>query len=39
MLTCVQIQIKGPSRDINRLLTNIISNVNLKLEVSNVKAD
>ena len=39
MLTCVQMQFKGPSREIGRLLSNMINNVNLKLEISNVKAD
>ena len=38
MLTCVQIHFKGPSREIGRLLSNVISNVKLKLEISNVKA-
>ena len=32
-------QFKGPSREIGRLLSNMINNVNLKLEISNVKAD
>ena len=35
----MQIQFKGPSREIGRLLNNIISNVKLKLEISNVNAD
>ena len=30
---------KGPSREIGRLLNNIISKVKLKLEISNVNAD
>ena len=37
MLTCVQIEFKGPSREIGILLSNIISNVKLKLEINNVK--
>ena len=37
MLTCVQIESKGPSREIGILLSNIISNVKLKLEINNVK--
>ena len=37
MLTYVQIHFKGPSRQIGRLLSNIISNVKLKLEINNVK--
>ena len=32
-------QFKGPSREIGRLLSNMINSVNLKLEISNVKAD
>ena len=39
ILTCVQIQFKGPSREIDRLLKNMIRNVKLKLEIRNVKAD
>ena len=39
MLTCVQIQFKGQSGEIGRLLSNMISNVKLKFEISNVKAD
>ena len=39
MLTCVQIQFKGPSREIGILLTNMISNVKLKLEINDVKTD
>ena len=35
MLTCVQI----PSREIGRLSNKMISNVKLKVEISNVKAD
>ena len=38
MLTCVQIHFKGPPREIDRLLSNMISNMKLKLEISNVKA-
>ena len=38
MLTCVQIHFKGPSREIGRLLSNMISNVKLKPEISNVNA-
>ena len=38
MLTCVQIHFKGPSRKIGRLLSNMISNVKLKLEITNVNA-
>ena len=38
MLTCVQIHFKGPAREIGRLLSNMISNVKLKLEISKVKA-
>ena len=38
MLTCVQIHFKDPSREIGRLLSNMISNVELKLEISNVNA-
>ena len=36
MLTCVQIHFKGASKEIGRLLSNMISNVKLKLEISNV---
>ena len=36
---CVQIQFKDPSTEIGRLLRNMISNVKLKLVISNVKAD
>ena len=32
-------QFKGPSREISRLLRNMISNVKLKLEINNVKTD
>ena len=39
MLTCVQTQFKGSSREIGRLLSNMASNVKLKLEIINVKAD
>ena len=39
ILTCVQIQFKGPSRETDRLLKNMIRNVKLKLEIRNVKAD
>ena len=38
MLTCVQIHFKGPSREIDRLLSNKISKVKLKPEISNIKA-
>ena len=38
MLTCVQIQFKGPSRAIGKLSGNMITNVKLKLEISNAKA-
>ena len=31
--------LKGPSRKIGTLLTNMISNVKLKLAINNVKAD
>ena len=31
--------VKGPSREIGSLLSNMISNVKLKLEISNIKAD
>ena len=34
----MQIHFKGPSSEIGRLLSNMISNVNLKLEISNVNA-
>ena len=39
MPTCMQIHFKSPSREKGRLLSNMISNVKLKLEKSNVKAD
>ena len=39
MLTCVQTQFKDPSREIDKLLSNMVSNVKLKLEISNVKSD
>ena len=39
MLTCVQIQFKGPSRKISRLLSNRLSNVRLEFELSNLKAE
>ena len=39
MLTCVQIQFKGRSRKIDRLLSNMINNMKLKLELNNVKTD
>ena len=39
MLTYVQIQFKGPSTEIGKLLSSMITNVKLKLEISNVKAD
>ena len=35
---CAQIQFKGPSREIGRLLSIRLSNVSNKLEASNVKA-
>ena len=38
IVPCVQIKFKGPSREISRLLRNRLSNVGLKLEISNVKA-
>ena len=38
MLTCVQIHFKGPPREIDRILSNLISNLKLKREISNVKA-
>ena len=38
MLTCLQIQFKGPLREVGRLLSNRLSNMELKLEISNVKA-
>ena len=38
VLTCVQIQFKGPLREVGRLLSNRLSNMKLKLEISNVKA-
>ena len=38
MLTWVQIHFKDPSREIGRLLSNMLRNVELKLEISNVKA-
>ena len=38
MLTCLQIQFKGPLREVGRLLSNRLSNMKLKLEISNVKA-
>ena len=39
MLTCVQIQFKGPSRKISRLLSTRLSNVRLEFELSNLKAE
>ena len=39
MLTCAQKQFKGPSREIGGLLSNMISNVKFKLEISNANAD
>ena len=39
MLTCVQIEFKGPSTEIGSLLSNMISNATLKLKTSNVKAN
>ena len=38
ILPCAQIQFKGPSREIGRLLSIRLSNVSNKLEASNVKA-
>ena len=38
VLMCVQIQFKGPLREVGRLLSNRLSNMKLKLEISNVKA-
>ena len=38
MVPCAQIQFKGPSREIGRLLSNRLSNVSHKLETSTVKA-
>ena len=38
MLTCLQIQFKGPLREVGTLLSNRLSNMELKLEISNVKA-
>ena len=35
----MQIQLKGPTREIGILLSNMISNARLKLEINNVKAD
>ena len=39
IVLCAQIQFKGSSREIRRLLSNRLSNVSHKLETSNVKAD
>ena len=36
---CAQIQFKDPSREIGGLLRNRLSNVSLKLDISNVKAE
>ena len=33
MLTCIQLQFKGPSRDLGRLLYDRLSNVRLKHEI------
>ena len=33
MLTCLQIQFKGPLREVGRLLSNRLSNMKLKLEI------
>ena len=33
MLICVEIQFKGPSQEIGTLLSNMIRNVKLKLEM------
>ena len=38
MLTCVQTQFKVPSREIGRLLSNRLSTMRFKLEISNVKS-
>ena len=38
MLTCVKIQFQGPSREKERLLSNCLSNMSLKIEISNEKA-
>ena len=34
MLTCVQIQFKGPSREIGELLSNRLKKMSNKLEIS-----
>ena len=34
MLACVQIQFKGPSGELDRLLSNFLSNMMLKLQMS-----
>ena len=39
MLNFMQIQFKGPSRKIGRLLRDMISNLKLKLEINNGKND
>ena len=36
MLTCVKIQSQDPSREIGRLLSNCLSKMRLKLEISKV---
>ena len=38
IVPCAQMQFKGPSIEIGRLLSNRLSNVSHKLETSNVKA-
>ena len=38
MLTCVKMQLQSPSGEKGRLLSNCLSNMRLKLEISNVKA-
>ena len=38
IVPCVEVHFKGPSREISRLLRNRLSNVSIKLEISNVKA-
>ena len=39
MVACVQIQLNGPSRELGRLLSNMVSNMKLKPEINNVKGD
>ena len=38
MQTCVKIQFQGPSREKGRLLSNYLSHMSLKIEISNEKA-